>query len=73
MEDFKETFDAQLAPSGSGHVTSDPSISLVDGGLIRVDGEIARNGTTAAVIDTIVAGKNLVSDVFYKYTYTTIL
>ena len=61
MEDFKETFDAQLAPAGGDHVTSDPAISLVDGGLIRVDGEVARNGTTAAVVDTIVASKNLVS------------
>lgn len=62
MDKFKETFDAQLAPapSGSDHVTSDPAISLVDGGLIRVDGE-TRNGTTAALIDTLMANKNLVS------------
>ena len=64
MEEFKETFDSQLAPSsGGGHVTSDPAISLVDGGVIRVDGEMhtARNGTTAALVDTLMANKNLVS------------
>jgi hypothetical protein len=63
MEEFKETFDAQLAPSGGDHVTSDPAISLVDGGVIRVDGEMhgARNGTTAALIDTLMSNKNLVS------------
>ena len=68
MEEFKETFDAQLAPSSSGHVTSDPAISL-DGGLIRVDGEIhvARNGTTAALIDTLVANKSLVSELSSKH------
>ena len=64
VEEFKETFDSQLAPSsGDGHVTSDPAISLVDGGVIRVDGEMhtARNGTTAALVDTLMASKNLVS------------
>ena len=64
VEEFKETFDSQLAASlGGGHVTSDPAISLVDGGVIRVDGEMhtARNGTTAALVDTLMANKNLVS------------
>ena len=64
MEDFKETFDAQLTQSGSDDVISDTAISLVDSGLVRVDGETARNGTTAAVVDTLVANRNLVSDPF---------
>ena len=64
MEDFKETFDAQLTQSGSDDVISDTAISLVDCGLVRVDGETARNGTTAAVVDTLVANRNLVSDPF---------
>ena len=65
MEGFRKTFDAQLAPAptGGGHVTSDPAISLVDGGLIMVDGEthVVRNGTTAAVVEALMANKNLVS------------
>lgn len=67
MDDLKETFDAQLAPSGSGHVTSDPAISLVDDGLMRIDSELARNGTTAGIVDTIVSNRNLVSSCVYVY------
>ena len=66
IKDFKEAFDAQRALNRSpcsGHMTSDPAVSLVDGGdSIRVDGEKARNGTTAAMIDTIMTGKNLVRE-----------
>ena len=65
MDNFKETFNAQQAPSGQScdaRVTSDTAVSLVDGGVFRVDGEKARNGTTAGMIDTLVAGKNLVRD-----------
>ena len=65
MESFKETFYVQQAPSNQScdvHVTSDTAVSLVDSGVIRVDGENARNGTTAGMIDTLVAGKNLVRD-----------
>jgi hypothetical protein len=74
-EEFKETFAAQLAPSGGDHVTSDPAISLVDGGVIRVDGEMhgARNGTTAALIDTLMSNKNLVSGKATGFTFNYFL
>ena len=63
MEDFRDFINKQLVPnppSCDGHVISDPAISLVDSGVIKVDGTIVDDGTAAAVISMVASGKNLV-------------
>ena len=57
-----EAFNAQLQLSCDGHMISDPAVSLVDGGVMRIEADKAKNGTTAAVVDTIITGKNLVRE-----------